>query len=84
MVATAPVSSTVKLGVPLDWRESKVLVAALVSLMTNAVAVPWLVMLKLESVVVSASVKEIFLLSVVVIVFPPLYADCKVIEEALH
>ncbi len=36
------------------------------------------VTVKLESVVVSAKVKEISLASVVVIVFPPLYAFCSV------
>ena len=36
------------------------------------------------SVVVSARVNAMFLPSVVVMVLPPLYADCRVIEEAEH
>ena len=39
---------------------------------------------KLASVAVSSSVKEISRPSVVSIVFPPLYADCSVIEAAEH
>ena len=74
LVLTLPFSSTVKLGVPFDCKERRVLLAELVSLITRAVAVPWLVMLKLESVAVSAKVNEMFLLSVVVIVLPPVYA----------
>ena len=47
MVVKAPVSSIDKLVVPLDWSANKVLVAALVSLITTAdVGVPWLVMEK--------------------------------------
>jgi len=37
---------------------------------------------KLESVVVSARVMARSLLSVVVIVLPPLYADCNVVADA--
>jgi len=40
LVLTLPSSSTVKLGVPFDCKESRVLSPALVSFMTKAVAVP--------------------------------------------
>ena len=96
LVARAPVSSTVKLGVPLDWRERRVLVAALVSLTTIAVPVPALVSAKpvalpllarVNEVGVArpdAKVKAILLPVVVVMVLPPLYADCRVTVLAEH
>ena len=73
LVAILPFSLTVKLGVPLDWIESKVLgEPTLVSLITIAVAVPWLVMVKLEGWAVLARVKVMLRLLVVVISLPPL------------
>ena len=72
MVAISPFSLTAKLTVPFDWRERRVLVTELfVSLITKAVAPPWLLMVKLESVAVSARLKTMFLLSEVVISLPP-------------
>jgi hypothetical protein len=72
LVAISPFSLTLKLTVPSDWRERRVLVAEVfVSLITKAVAVPWLLIVKLESVAVSARLKTIFLLSAVVMELPP-------------
>jgi hypothetical protein len=63
---------------PFVCREIRVLVAGLVSLIIMALAVAWLVIKNFESVVVSARINEISLLSLVVIVLPKSYADCKV------
>ena len=73
MVEISPFSLTLKLTVPSDWRERRVLVTEfLVSLITKAVASPWLLMVKLESFAVSARLKTMLLLLVVVISLPPL------------
>mgnify|MGYP006892227384 CR=1 FL=1 len=61
-----------------------VFVPAFVSLIINAFAVPWFVRVNDESVVVSARVNAMFRASVVVMVLPPLYADCRVIDAAEH
>ena len=71
-VERVPASVMVNVGDPPDWMASNVLVAALVSFKTKAVAVPSLVMLKLASVAVSARVKEMSLASVVVMLLPVL------------
>jgi len=73
LVVILPDSSTAKFWVPLDWRAIRVLVAALVSLMTKAVAVPWLFTVKLDGVAVAARLKMMLpLVSEVVILLPPL------------
>jgi len=60
-----------------------VLVATLVSFIIKALAVPALVKLKeVEVPKPEAKVKSMFLPVVVVMVLPPVYADCKVMEEA--
>ena len=81
-----PFSSKAIFVVPFVCKEIRVLVAALVSLITMALAVAWLVIRNFESVVVSAKVNEISLASLVIIVLPISYADCKVAAEdpAVH
>src|ERR1700691_6447559 len=75
----------VRVGVPLVWTERAVLVEPLVLLMTNELAELWLVRTKEVGVPrPEARLKAMLLPEVVVIELPPLYADCKVMDEALH
>ena len=69
-VINVPVSLIVRVSTPPDWIANKVFVAAFMSLITTAVAVPWLVIVKFASVAVSDRTKEMFLASVVVMVLP--------------
>ena len=65
-----PFSSNARLVVPPVCKAIRVFVTPFVSFITNALAVPWFVIKNCESVVVSARVNEISLLSLVVIVLP--------------
>lgn len=88
VVDNVPFSLIVKVLTPPDWIASEVFVAALVSLMTKALAVPALVKVKDVAVPLSVEasykVKAIFRPVVVVIVLPVLYAACKPNGAPLH
>jgi len=71
LVTTVPSAVTEKLVTPFDWSARRVLAGELVSLITRAVAVPSLLIVKLEGVEVAARLKTMFLLSAVVMVLPP-------------
>jgi len=84
-VVRSPRLSMVNLEEPPFWISKAVLVEPLVLLMINDSAELWLVRVKEVGVASpDARVKEMLLPEVVVIELPPLYADCKVIDEALH
>ena len=84
-VERLPRLSMVKVGVLAFWIERAVLVEPLVLLMTNELAEPWLVRTNEVGVArPEAKVKEMLLPDVVVIELPPLYADCKVMDDELH
>lgn len=83
MVVRLPVSSIDRLVVPPDWICNAVFVAALVSLIMNAGAVPALVRVnEVEVAKLLPKVKAIFRALVVVMVLPESYACCKVTPDA--
>jgi hypothetical protein len=84
-VVKSPRLSMVNLEAPPFWISTALLVEPLVLLMINDSAELWLVKVKEVGVArPDARVKAMLLPEVVVIELPPLYADCKVIDEALH
>jgi hypothetical protein len=84
-VVRSPRLSIVNLEEPPLWISKALLVEPLVLLTINDSAELWLVRTKeVGEARPDARVKAMLLPEVVVIELPPLYADCKVIDEALH